>query len=205
MNMLRRLIHGKPVVVVSGLPRSGTSMAMRMLQAGGLPTVEDGQRSADVDNPKGYFEDERVMNLAQEADKSWLREARGRAVKVISYLLKELPRSNNYKVILMERDISEVLASQSKMLSRRGEEDPIEDDRMAENYESLVWRVNYLLKRASHMDTLRLHYAEVVQDPEAAAHRIARFLGGSLDVEKMAAAVDPSLYRNRADRETGQP
>lgn len=198
MNALRRILYGKPIIVVSGLPRSGTSMAMRMLQAGGVPTVEDGQRGADVDNPKGYFEDERVMSLAQDADKSWLRDARGKAIKVISYLLKELPRSNNYKVILMERDISEVLASQRKMLQRRGEDDPVEDERMAENYESLVWRVNYLLKRAPHIDTLRLQYAQVVREPRVAARRIAHFLRRPMDVETMAGAVDPSLYRNRA-------
>jgi hypothetical protein len=198
MNVLRKILYGDPIVVVSGLPRSGTSMAMRMLQAGGLPTIEDGQRSADVDNPKGYFEDERVMNLAQDADRAWLRDARGKAIKVISYLLKELPKSNNYRVILMERDIREVLASQNKMLRRRGEENPVDDTRMAENYESLVWRVNYLLKRAPHMETLRLHYVEVVREPESASRQIAQFLGGSLDIEKMTAAVDPSLYRNRA-------
>lgn len=199
MNPLRRILYGKPVIVVSGLPRSGTSMAMRMLQAGGVSTVEDGQRTADADNPKGYFEDERVMQLAEMEDKTWLKAARGKALKVISYLLKELPRSNNYKVILMERDIGEVLASQSKMLQRRGEENPTDDARMAENYESLVWRVNYLLKRAPHIETLRLHYAEVVKDPEAAARRIAAFVGGQMDVEQMAAAVDPNLYRNRAE------
>lgn len=198
MNIFRRMLYGKPVIVVSGLPRSGTSMAMRMLQAGGLKTVEDGQRTADVDNPKGYFEDERVMNLARDSDKSWLKNARGKAIKVISYLLKELPASNNYKVILMDRHIAEVLASQAKMLERRGEGNPVDDEKMAENYESLVWRVNYFLKRAPHVDTLRLHYTKVVEDPEAAARQIAAFLGGSMDVERMAEAVDPSLYRNRA-------
>lgn len=195
----RRSLYGRPIVVVSGLPRSGTSMAMRMLKAGGIPTVEDGQRTADIDNPKGYFEHVRVMNLAEESDRSWLRQARGQAIKIISYLLKELPRDNNYKVILLEREIQEVLASQAKMLERRGETNPIDDGKMAENYESLIWRVNYLLKRAPHMETLRLPYADVIADPHGQASRVNRFLGGDLDVEQMAAVVDPSLYRNRAE------
>lgn len=195
----RRTLYGRPIVVVSGLPRSGTSMAMRMVKAGGIPTIEDGQRAADIDNPKGYFEHERVMNLANESDRSWLREARGKAIKIISYLLKELPRDNNYKVVLLEREVQEVLASQAKMLERRGETNPVDDGKMAENYESLIWRVNYLLKRATHMETLRLRYADVVADPHGEASRVNRFLGGNLDVEQMAAVVDPSLYRNRAE------
>lgn len=195
----RRALYGRPIVVVSGLPRSGTSMAMRMLEAGGVPTVEDGRRTADIDNPEGYFEHERVMNLARETERSWLRQARGKAIKIISYLLKELPRDNNYKVILLEREISEVLASQAKMLARRGETNPVDDDKMAENYESLVWRVNYLLARAPHLETLRLRYADVIADPQGEAGRVNRFLGGALDVERMAAVVDPGLYRNRAE------
>ncbi|MGH9381384.1 MAG: sulfotransferase domain-containing protein [Thermoanaerobaculia bacterium] len=203
MSAIRRLwwrgLYGPPIVVVSGLPRSGTSMAMRMLKAGGIPTVEDGQRGADIDNPLGYFEHERVMRLAEETDRAWLKRARGKAVKIISYLLKELPRHNNYRVILLEREIGEVLASQAKMLERRGEVNPVDDDKMAANYESLVWRVNYLLKRSPHLETLRLRYADVVADPHGEARRINDFLGGGLDVAAMAAVVDPNLYRNRAE------
>src|SRR5919108_966564 len=95
----RRLRYGKPIVVVSGLPRSGTSMAMKMLEAGGLAVVTDGLRAADEDNPKGYYEDERVKDLYEASDKRWLREARGRVVKIISFLLKSLPSDNNYKVL----------------------------------------------------------------------------------------------------------
>ncbi len=198
MNLVRKLVYGRSIIVVSGLPRSGTSMAMRMLKAGGIATLEDGRREADTDNPKGYFELQRVMDLANDPDKSWLKEARGKAVKIISYLLKELPASNNYKVVLMERDIREVLASQTKMLTRRSTEDQVEDEKMAANYESLIWRVNYLLEHASHMDALRLPYSEVVAKPRFQAERLREFLGADLDVESMTAAVDPSLYRNRA-------
>ena len=100
-NLYRRLRYGRPIVVVSGLPRSGTSMAMKMLEAGGLPVVTDGLRAADEDNPKGYYEDERVKDLHQAADKGWLRNARGRVVKIISFLLKSLPADNNYQVVFM--------------------------------------------------------------------------------------------------------
>ena len=117
--LYRHLRYGQPIVVVSGLPRSGTSMVMKMLEAGGLAVLTDGLRTADEDNPKGYYEVERVKDLAREADKGWLGEARGKAVKVISYLLKSLPPTFNYKVVFIRRDLEEVLASQRKMLARQ--------------------------------------------------------------------------------------
>jgi hypothetical protein len=172
-------------------------MVMRMLKAGGVPTVEDDRRSADIDNPAGYFEDERVKSLG--ADSSWLRDARGKAVKVISYLLRDLPPHNNYKVILLERDLKEVLASQAKMLERRGEAQDVSDEKMADNFQSLMIRTNYLVDRAPHFEVLRLRYADVIERPREEAARIAGFLGGAVDEDAMAEAVDPSLYRNRAD------
>jgi hypothetical protein len=193
----RRLLYGPPIVVVSGLPRSGTSMAMKMLAAGGLPVVADDQRTADEDNPKGYFEDERVKALGEMTDKAWLRESRGKAIKVISYLLKDLPRDNNYKVLFLRRHLREVLLSQAKMLARRGEANEVADAQMLEIYESHLWRVDYLFKHAPHLERLDLQYDEVVSDPRRAAERIDAFLGGGLDAEQMAAAVDASLYRNR--------
>ncbi len=125
--LVRRLRYGPPIVVVSGLPRSGTSMAMKMLEAGGLAIVTDNVRAADDDNPRGYYEDERVKDLARDANREWLRDARGKAIKIISFLLKDLPPDNNYKVLFMERDLGEVLASQQKMLDHRGEDSATED------------------------------------------------------------------------------
>jgi hypothetical protein len=173
-------------------------MVMRMLKAGGVGTVEDGRRTADIDNPEGYLEDQRVKCLTDDEDRSWLRQARGKAVKVITYLLMDLPGDNNYKLILVERDMREVLASQAKMLERRGEESTVSDERMAENFRSLMIRTDRLLNEASHFETLRLRYADILADPRAQAERIATFLGREVDVASMAAAVDPSLYRNRA-------
>ena len=196
----RRLRFGEPVILVSGLPRSGTSMAMKMLAAGGLEVVADGIRAADEDNPRGYFEDERVKALGESRDKAWLRAARGRAIKVISYLLKDLPTENNYKVIFLRRDLKEVLASQGKMLERRSEDNDASDEQMLEIFESHLWRIDYLFKHAAHFERLDLRYAEVVAEPRRAAERINAFLGGRLDLEKMVEAVDPQLYRNRAEK-----
>ncbi|MCY3927740.1 MAG: sulfotransferase family protein [Acidobacteria bacterium] len=193
----RRVRYGRPVVVVSGLPRSGTSMAMRMLEAGGMKIVTDGERQADEDNPRGYYEDERVKDLGKEPDKSWLQTSRGRAVKVISFLLKDLPPNLNYQVVLMRRDLGEVLASQRKMLDRRGETDDTSDERMMELWQDQLWRVNYLLRHAPQFEWVEIEYGEALRDPETAATRIASLVGG-LDQQAMAGVVDPTLYRNRA-------
>ena len=193
----RRLRYGRPIVVVSGLPRSGTSMAMKMLEAGGMRIVTDGERVADEDNPRGYYEDERVKDLANESDKSWLRASKGRAIKVISFLLKDLPPNLNYQVILMRRDLGEVLASQRKMLDRRGETDDMPDERMMELWRDQMWRVNYLLRRAPQFEWVEIEYGEALRDPKAAATRIASLVDG-LDERAMTEVVDPTLYRNRA-------
>ncbi len=193
----RRVRYGRAIAVVSGLPRSGTSMAMKMLEAGGMEIVTDGRRGADEDNPRGYYEDERVKNLANAPDKSWIRASRGRAVKVISFLLKDLPPNLNYRVILMRRDLTEVLASQRKMLDRRSETDDTPDERMMELWQDQLWRVNYLLRKAPQFEWIELDYRQTLRDPAAAAKRIAGLIEG-LDEQAMAGVVDPALYRNRA-------
>jgi hypothetical protein len=195
----RRLRYGRPIVVVSGLPRSGTSMLMKMLEAGGLPLVMDGLRTADEDNPKGYYEDERVKNLAKEPDRRWLEAARGKAIKIISFLLKELPGHYNYRVVFMRRNLQEVLASQTKMLKRRGEGSESSDERMRELFESDLWKALYLMRHRPQFEALEVHYREVLERPREQADRINRFLGGGLDVAAMTGVVDRELYRNRAD------
>jgi hypothetical protein len=198
----RRLRYGEPVVVVSGLPRSGTSMAMKMLEAGGLPLVTDQERAADVDNPRGYFEDERVKDLAEAEDTAWVHEARGQGIKVVSWLLQYLPPDLNYRLLFMRRNLQEVLASQAKMLERRGEASDTSDERMLELYRSHLRRVSALLRHAPHFQWIDLHYTEVLERPRAEAERIGRFLGRDLDLDRMAAVVDESLYRNRAEART---
>jgi hypothetical protein len=196
--LYRRLRFGEPIVVVSGLPRSGTSMLMKMLDAGGLPVVTDGQRTADEDNPKGYFEAERIKRLAQDGDRRWLAGARGKAIKVISYLLRSLPSQFNYRVVFIRRDIEEVLASQNKMLARRGEKDDTPPERMRELFEKDVSRAQDILAHEPQFETLEVQYTAILARPLEEARRIAGFVGSGLDVEAMAAAVDPELYRNRA-------
>ena len=196
--LYRKLRYGEAVIVVSGLPRSGTSMAMQMLAAAGVNTVTDGIREAGEDNPRGYFEDERVKDLHKdEEDRTWLKDARGKVVKIISFLLKDLPETNNYKVIFMRRDLSEVLASQQKMLDRREEPNEIEDEKMLEIWKDHLWKVNYLLKHADHLESLEVPYKDAVANPLEQARRIKEFLGLPLDPVKMAGAVDEKLYRNR--------
>ncbi len=199
----RRMRYGDPIVVVSGLPRSGTSMTMKMLEAGGLSLVIDGIRTADEDNPKGYYEDERVKDLGEIDDKSWLADSRGKAIKVISYLLKDLPGSHNYKVLFMRRDVHEILASQAKMLERRGETPDTSDERMIELYDDHLWKVNRLLQREAHLDVLDVPYKSVLENPRQLADRIRDFLGLPLDAAKMAGVVDERLYRNRRGRPEG--
>ena len=194
----RAMRFGRPIVVVSGLPRSGTSMAMRMLEAGGLEVVSDGLRVADDSNPTGYYEDERVKELDKSADTSWLNEARGKAIKVISFLLRDLPDTNNYRVIFMHRPMGEVMMSQNAMLRARNERvDATTDDRLARQYEDHLRAVSALLARRPCFDVLEVNYGDVVGRPLEQAERMARFVGGPLDASKMAAAVDRALYRNR--------
>ena len=195
--IVRRLKYGRPVVIVSGLPRSGTSMAMKMLEAGGMELVVDNIRTADEDNPKGYYEDERVKDLAEMKDKEWLDGARGKVIKVVSSLLNYLPESNAYKVVFMRRNLHEVLASQAKMLDRRGEASQTDDQALLTMYESHLEKVQFQLRFRPYFEAIYLDFASVVAEPEREARRIAAFVGGGLDVDRMAAAVDGSLYRNR--------
>ncbi len=199
--VVRRLKYGRPVVIVSGLPRSGTSMAMKMLEAGGLELVVDDARTADEDNPKGYFEDERVMDLATATDTSWLRSARGRVIKVVSSLLNHLPADNDYKIVFMRRNVHEVLASQAKMLERRGEDSHTDDGELLRMYENHLEKVEFQIRFRKNLDAVYVKYSDVVGNPSGEAQRIADFLGGDLDVVRMAAAVDGSLYRNRRTRD----
>ncbi len=196
-NLRRRLQFGPAVIVVTGLPRSGTSMVMRMLQAGGVPVTTDGERQADEDNPLGYLEIERVKRLAQDQDKSWLNQSRGKAIKVISHLLQSLPLDNYYKVILCERDLGEVLSSQNVMLQRREEQNPIDDAEARAHYERHLAHIRIFMKVKRNMEFLPVRYDEAISDPRAFAERLNGFLGGQLNVDRMVAVVDSKLYRNR--------
>jgi len=172
-------------------------MMMKMLEAGGLAIMTDSIRTADVDNPKGYYEYERVKDLEKEADKSYIKEGRGKALKVISWLLKELPDTNRYRIVFMRRDLGEVIASQNKMLKHRGEEDKSDDKLMVDAYMNHLASVRILSRKRSNFEMLEVRYATAVNDPTAAARLVNEFLGGKLDEVKMREVVDVELYRNR--------
>jgi hypothetical protein len=203
LDALRRKLFGRDrgeaIVVVSGLPRSGTSMMMRMLDAGGLPILSDGERTADVDNPKGYFELERIKYLEKETDKSYLREGRGKAVKAISFLIKDLPDENDYRVIFMRRDLDEVLTSQEKMIDRLEQDDTsAEREAIKEAYRNDIVRTRLLCRNRPNYELIEVHYKAAIDDPAAAAQLVNAFLGGGLDENAMRAVIDASLYRNRS-------
>jgi tetratricopeptide (TPR) repeat protein len=186
------------VVVVSGMPRSGTSMIMQMLAAGGMPVLTDGVREADEDNPRGYLEYEPVKNLRH--DSKWLAEAKGKAVKIVAPLLGALPKDLACRVILIERDLNEILNSQARMLLRRNEnlpDTPERRDRLKDAYAMTLRRARTFLRNRPATGLLLLQRSEVLRDPTAAASQINGFLGGQLAISKMAAEVDPSLHRQR--------
>ena len=197
-SLFYRIRYGRPLVLVSGLPRSGTSMLMQMLEKGGMPIVTDKVRTPDEDNPKGYHEFERIKEIDKTTDKSWLKNYRGQVIKTISFLLQDLPLDLNYKVVFMRRNIEEVLRSQNKMLERSGAKDAlVPDDKMRKNYEFHLKKVFYQLDHIPNFQALYVDYPEVVANPLAEAKRINAFLGGRLNVEAMASAVEVGLYRNR--------
>jgi len=204
--MLRKLFSpqpkpSSPIVIVSGLPRSGTSMMMKMLAEGGLPGLTDQIRTADEDNPNGYFEFEPVKQLPGGQHK-WLAQAGGKAVKIISALLEHLPRQYHYKVIFMEREIKEILASQQKMLSRRNEPSGLDDASMQAQFEQHLSAVKYWLARQPNIDVFYVDYNAMLAGPAAHCKQIAQFIGLSLDVEKMRSVPDGGLHRNRVSSNT---
>jgi hypothetical protein len=184
------------ITVVSGLPRSGTSLVMQMLAAGGMPVLADGLRTSDDDNPAGYFEFEPVKRT--RSDPSWVPLAVGKAVKVIYLLLPELPLGFSYRVIFMRRDLSEVLSSQQKMLQRRGEAGAaIDAADMARIFQRQLESTERWLAGQSSFAVTFIDYRDVVNDPFPHAERIRDFLGVHLDTQAMSAVVDPKLYRQR--------
>ncbi|HEY1583867.1 MAG TPA: sulfotransferase domain-containing protein, partial [Chthoniobacterales bacterium] len=192
---------GKTFILVSGLPRSGTSLMMQLLEAGGVPPMTDKERVADVDNPRGYFEWEAIKQIAKKPELLDDEAVDGRAIKCISMLLPALPENHQYKVIFMLRPIAEVAASQKAMTVRLGTKgaklDPQQLERglRAHREETRRWVTN-----AEHVDWLEIDYPSLVRNPAPAIKRLVEFIGAErLPNEKaMSAIVDPSLHRRRA-------
>jgi argonaute-like protein implicated in RNA metabolism and viral defense len=173
-------------------------MMMKALEAGGLLVVTDAQRAADEDNPKGYYEMERVKQL-DKGDTTWVAEAQGQVVKVISALLEHLPPGYQYRVIFMQRAMPEVLASQKKMLERRGEPtDRVSDEELTRLFNKHLQKVETWLRAQPNFQVLYVDYNQMLADPLPFVRRVNQFLDGKLDEQRMAEVVDPALYRNRA-------
>lgn len=189
-----RIKKQSTIVIVSGLPRCGTSMMMQMLEAGGISTVTDHLRKADEENPRGYYEFEKVKDITE--DTSWLENCNGKAIKMVSALLCYLPKSKKYKIIFMDRNMEEMLVSQDSMLKRlKGKGIDISHDEMVKKLEKHLWKVKGWLAHQSNMEVIYINYNEVIQNPQGNARIVHRFLGCSLDVDKMLRVVDGSLYR----------
>jgi Sulfotransferase domain len=183
------------LTIVSGLPRSGTSLMMKMLEAGGLPVLVDNVREADVDNPRGYYEFEPVKAL--KSDASWVAPALGKAVKMVYLLLMDLPSDQEYRILFMRRNLEEVLASQKAMLDRMGKPSPLDDAKMAALFRDGLARFEGWVKDRPNFHVLDVSYNGLVTDPAPIITEVDRFLGGGLDRHAMSRVVDPTLYRNR--------
>ena len=187
----------REIIIVSGLPRSGTSMMMRMLEAGGLPVLTDHVRQADDDNPKGYFEFEQVKSIARDA--SWLPQAEGKVVKMISALLRHLPSEHRYRIIFMHREMAEILASQRQMLVRRGEPAGDDDDKMADLFERHLREVEAWIAQQPNIQVLHISYNDILRHPGEQAKVLNQFLGNRLNTHAMVQVVDQALHRQRVE------
>jgi hypothetical protein len=185
------------ITIVSGLPRSGTSLMMQMLVAGGLTPLADGERKADPDNPRGYLEWERIKMLPNDPD--CIAEAEGKVVKVISRLLLALPAGHEYRVIFMQRPLGEVLASQDEMMRRRGTyKESANPAAISTAFQRHLNEVHFWLDSKPYVKSIRIAYHDALAQPEQVSRQITEFLGIPLDVKAMTAQVDSSLYRNRS-------
>ncbi|HEX9840721.1 MAG TPA: sulfotransferase [Anaerolineales bacterium] len=195
----KKPLSQSPIIIVSGLPRSGTSMMMKILAEGGLSVVADQSRTADEDNPNGYFELELVKQMSA-GNIEWLAGASGKAVKVISGLLEHLPQEYFYKVIFMEREIKEILVSQRKMLAHRNEELKSNDVEIEQQFQSHLSALKPWLVRQPNMEVLYVSYNALIANPEPLCRRLIEFTDTPLDLGRMLSVPSRDLYRNRASR-----
>jgi len=199
LGIFKRFKRQQPAVItiISGLPRSGTSMMMKVLEAGGMEIFTDNLRTADEDNPKGYYELEDVKAL-KDGEDLWINDAPGKAVKVISSLLEYLPSGYKYRIIFMRREIAEILASQKQMLIRRGENSDGDDKQMAEMFQEHLKRVRVWLANQPNMEILYVDYNALMANPDPEIKAVAEFLGLIDKLDAMLAVPDKKLYRQKA-------
>jgi len=186
------------VAIVSGLPRSGTSLMMQMVDAGGIPALTDNIRKADVDNPKGYYEFEAVKQTKKDA--SWLKQAGGKVVKMVHLLLLDLPPGYEYRVVFMRRHLDEVVKSQDVMLERLGKEGgSLSVDKLKEVFQAQIGKVDQWVAERPNFRMIHVSYNDLLRDPRPQLERISELMDGRLSVDKMLSCIDPSLYRQRAN------
>ncbi|KAA3617743.1 MAG: sulfotransferase family protein [Calditrichaeota bacterium] len=186
------------ITIVSGLPRSGTSMMMKVLQKGGMTLVYDDLRVADNDNPNGYFEYAKVKNLKE--DNSWLFDAQGQAIKILFNFLYFLPQKYKFKIIFMQRNMQEILASQNKMLLRSGKSIGQDNRQFEILFNSEIIKCKDWLKNQKNIDTINVSYNQIMETPFPICQSINNFLEKSLNLDGMVNAIDKSLYRNKSDK-----
>ncbi len=197
MNLTKHPSKSEFITVVSGLPRSGTSMMMKMLAAGGMHIMMDNTRIPDDDNPRGYFELEKVKAL-KDGENKWLSEAQGKAVKIISAILGHLPSQYQYKIIFMRRDLDEILASQKQMLVRRGEAtDKIDDDTLGGLFQKHLLQVEKWISQQSNIGVTYVNYNDILQNPEPDIQKVVQFLDINLDKSLMMGVPEQILYRQK--------
>lgn len=188
------------ITIVSGLPRSGTSLMMKMLEKGGMKIITDDIRKADIDNPEGYYEFEPAKKIKEDA--SWLKDARGKAFKIVSMLLLDLPLVETYKIIFMERKLDEVLASQKKMMNRnkpdRDRSQDLDDSSMGDIFDNHLTKIKEWLPKQKNIDVLFVHYNTLINSPEPEIDKIISFLDMPVNKTDMIEAIKSDLYRNRS-------
>jgi len=186
----------KPIFIVSGLPRCGTSMMMQMLEAGGIQVITDHIRQADEDNPHGYYEFEKVKKIKE--DSSWLDGCHGKVFKMVSALLYYLPNSKEYKIVFMKRKMDEMLASQNTMLRRQGRNDAVvSDEEMAKKLDKHLLKIETWLAKQRNFKVIYINYNSVIENALENAKNVAFFLNLPMAIDKMVKVVESSLYRQK--------
>ena len=180
------------ITVVSGLPRSGTSLMMQMLEKGGSDLLIDGKREADVSNPKGYYEFEPVMSIHK--NNQWLKDAKDKSVKIVAPLLKYLSHKYRYKIIFMTRDLNEVIKSQQVMRGKDVDTLPV---KLLESYHKLLKTIDVFKNREAGVEMIYVNYKDLLENPSETLDQVISFVGEDLDKEAMIKCVDKSLYRNK--------
>ncbi len=180
------------ITIVSGLPRSGTSLMMQILEAAGLPTFTDGKRTPDESNQKGYYEHDQVAGLMNQTDTTWLHQAKGHSLKVVAPLLSKLPKELKYRVLFMERNIQDVLQSQSTMLTRLGKKSGTGNIEKA--YHQQVEAAKTWL-HDQNIPAISIPFEDLVHTPAPLLQNISTFLGLPHPSEAMEQAINPQMHR----------